>query len=151
MKKYDKLIFVCKTNTAVSPMAEAIMQELLKLDDILIVSKGIVVLFPEPVNPKAEAILASHSLTMKSHTSEPLVVDDFDQRTLILAMDPEQKEMIVSEFHRADNLFTLPEYLGIEEEISDPYGGTLADYGACFEQLDRMLKMLAEQLRQEDA
>ena len=151
MKKYDKLIFVCKTNTAVSPMAEAIMQELLKLDDILIVSKGIVVLFPEPVNPKAEAILASHSLTMKSHTSEPIVVDDFDQRTLILAMDPEQKEMIVSEFHRADNLFTLPEYLGTEDEISDPYGGTLADYGACFEQLDRMLKMLAEQLRQEDA
>ena len=150
MKNYDKLIFVCKTNTAVSPMAEAIMQELLRLEDILIVSRGIVVLFPEPVNPKAEAILASHSLTMKGHTSEAFSADEFDQRTLILTMAPEQKEKIISEYQKSENLYTLSEFLGTDEEIADPYGGSLADYGACFEQLDRMLVLLAEKLKQED-
>ena len=53
MKHYDKLIFVSDSDTATGPMAEAILQREFLLEDILITSKGLVVLFPEPVNPKA--------------------------------------------------------------------------------------------------
>ena len=78
MKRYDKLIFVSGSDTSTSPMAEAILQSKYLLEDILIDSKGLVVLFPEPVNAKAEAVLASHGLSMKDHHSEPLVKEDFD-------------------------------------------------------------------------
>ena len=47
MKRYDKLLFVDTQNTCVSPIAEAIMQDRFKLEDILIESRGLVVLFPE--------------------------------------------------------------------------------------------------------
>ena len=94
MNHYDKLIFVSRSDTATSPMAEAILQKQFYLEDILISSKGLVVLFPEPINPKAEAILASHSLSMKSHMSEQLEEEDFDPRTLILTMDREQISQI---------------------------------------------------------
>ena len=87
MKHYDKLIFVSESDTSTSPMAEAILQREFLLEDILITSKGLVVLFPEPINPKAEAVLVSHSLSMKNHVSEELTEDDFDDRTLILTMD----------------------------------------------------------------
>ena len=87
MKHYDKLIFVSESDTSTSPMAEAILQQEFLLEDILITSKGLVVLFPEPINPKAEAVLVSHSLSMKDHVSEQLTEDDFDDRTLILTMD----------------------------------------------------------------
>ena len=150
MKHYDKLIFVCKSNTSVSPMAEAIMQHTFMLEDILIESRGLVVLFPEPVNPKSEAIMASHGLTMKNHTSRALTADDFDERTLILAMDDGLRQSILDDFKEALNVWSLPEYIGSTQELTDPYGGTLADYGRCYEQLKEMTDRLAAQLKKED-
>ena len=73
MKKYDRLIFVSSSDTAVGPMAEAILQSKFLLEELEITSKGVVVLFPEPINPKAEAVLVSNGLTMKNHMSDPLV------------------------------------------------------------------------------
>lgn len=150
MKQYDKLLFVCKSNTELSPMAEAIAQKLLLLEDILIESKGLVVLFPEPVNPKVEAILAGHGLSMKEHLSSQFTEDDFDPRTLVLAMDERQKEKMLEDYRQPQNLYTLVEYLGLEETIQDPYGGALADYGACFEQLEGILARLADKIKEED-
>ena len=59
MKKYDRLIFVSSSDTALGPMAEAILQSKFLLEELEITSKGVVVLFPEPINPKAEAVLVS--------------------------------------------------------------------------------------------
>ena len=78
MKDYDKVIFVSTGNTAVGPMTEAIMQDKFRLEDILVESRGLVVLFPEPINPKAEAILVRHGLSMKDHTSVPFDRSSFD-------------------------------------------------------------------------
>ena len=52
MKKYDRLIFVSSSDTAVGPMAEAILQSKFLLEELEITSKGVVVLFPEPIESK---------------------------------------------------------------------------------------------------
>lgn len=144
MKKYDKLIFVSSSNTATSPMAEAILQSKYLLEDILVESRGLVVLFPEPINPKAEAILASNGLTMKGHTSEPLEKSDFDDRTLVLTMTYDQKDKIMTDYEQAKNVYVLTEYVDISGEVKDPYGGDLMDYGQCFTQLrDLITKLVA--------
>jgi protein-tyrosine-phosphatase len=135
MKHYDKLIFVSESDTSTSPMAEAILQREFLLEDILITSKGLVVLFPEPINPKAEAVLVSHSLSMKNHVSEELTEDDFDDRTLILTMDRVQMDRLLKDHEHAKNVFTLASYIQADEDITDPYGGTLADYNRLYEDL----------------
>ncbi len=150
MKRYDKLIFAGTDNTAVSVMAEAILQNMFRLEDILIESRGLVVLFPEPVNPKAETVLVSGGLSMKDHASSALTANDFDERTLILTMNGAQKEKILNEFENTYNVYTLSEYISSEEEPENPYGGSVSDYGRCFEQLKRMVGELGDKLKEED-
>ena len=150
MKHYDKLIFVSESDTATGPMAEAILQREFLLEDILIVSKGLVVLFPEPVNPKTEEVLSLAGLTSGDHMSKPLGQEDFDERTLILTMSMEQQDKIYSEYENPVNVFALRAYIGADDEVFDPYGGTLEDYQKCYEQLNTMLDRLSELLLQEE-
>ena len=150
MKRYDKLLFVDVQNTCVSPIAEAIMQNRFMLEDILIESRGLVVLFPEPVNLKTEEVLQLKGLTGAGLVSKPLEESDFDERTLILTMTMEQQEKIYSEFKDPINVFALRAYIGADDDVYDPYGGTLEDYQKCFEQLSSMLDRLSELLLQEE-
>lgn len=150
MKHYDKLIFVSDSDTTTSPMAEAILQREFLLEDILITSKGLVVLFSEPINPKAEAVLVSHSLTMKHHVSEQLTDNDFDDRTLILTMNETQRQHLLKDHEHAKNVFTLASYVQADEDIFDPYGGSLADYNQLYQQLTGQVIRLARILSIEE-
>lgn len=152
MKKYDRLIFVSSSDTAVGPMAEAILQSKFLLEELEITSKGVVVLFPEPINPKAEAILVSNGLTMKGHMSDPLVEEDFEDRTLILAVDENVKQKIRTEFGEEYALLipVLNEHVGVKEPVSDPYGGSMADYGKCFTELEALITKLVIKLNEEE-
>ena len=149
MKRYDKLLFVDKEDTALAPMAEAIMQRKLLLEDILIESRGLVVLFPEPVNPRVEEVLNNRGLQLEEHTSRLLEASEFDERTLILTMNQSQKEKILNEYEQPLNVLTLREYVGADDDAPDPYGGTVEDYEECFDRLWSMTDRLADILRQE--
>ena len=135
MKKYDRLIFVSNSDTCRGPMAEAILKSKFLLSELEVESRGLVVLFPEPVNQKAEAILASHGLTMKDHTAKMLEQEDFDERTLILVMEDALKQRIFQEHENVQNTWQLSEYIKEETDVTEPVGGSLADYGACYELL----------------
>ena len=152
MKRYDRLIFVSNSDTAMGPMAEAILQSKFLLEELSSTSKGMVVLFPEPINPKAEAVLASNGLTMKGHMSDPLVEEDFDSRTLILVMSRALMQKVQKDFERAGEgqLHVLNEFVGEEKEALNPYGGSLADYGQCFTELHALITKLVVQLNEEE-
>lgn len=150
MKKYDRLIFVSNSDTCRGPMAEAILKSKFLLSELEVESRGLVVLFPEPVNQKAEAILASHGLTMKDHTAKMLEQEDFDERTLILVMEDALKQRIFQEHENVQNTWQLYEYIKEETDVTEPVGGSLADYGACYELLDCMISSLVVVLNEEE-
>ena len=150
MKKYDRLIFVSNSDTCRGPMAEAILKSKFLLSELEVESRGLVVLFPEPVNQKAEAILASHGLTMKDHTAKMLEQEDFDERTLILVMEDALKQRIFQEHENVQNSWQLSEYIKEETDVTEPVGGSLADYGACYELLDCMISSLVVVLNEEE-
>ena len=150
MKKYDRLIFVSNSDTCRGPMAEAILKRKFLLSELEVESRGLVVLFPEPVNQKAEAILASHGLTMKDHTAKMLEQEDFDERTLILVMEDALKQRIFQEHENVQNTWQLSEYIKEETDVTEPVGGSLADYGACYELLDSMISSLVVVLNEEE-
>ena len=67
MKSYDKVIFVCTANTFCSPIAEAVYKEIAPAWLPKAVSRGIVVLFSEPISPKVNVILSSHDMEVSNH------------------------------------------------------------------------------------
>ena len=84
---WDKVIFVGKSGTCRAPMAAALLQECSLKREIEIRARGLVVLFPEPLNQKVNAILISNGINMEGYMSEQLVAEDVDEHTLVLVME----------------------------------------------------------------
>ena len=134
MNTFDKVIFVCNGNTCRSPMAATVMANLKQ--DIISESRGMVVLFPEPYNPKAVAVAAKHNMIIPNNSAKQLLNEDFGNDTLVLAMNSHMKQKIYDEYSEAINVYTLSEYAGEPEQ----------DINACFEMICRLVGKVAEYL-----
>ena len=131
MNRFNKVIFVCMGNTCRSPMAATIMSNL--MPEMRSESRGMVVLFPEPYNPKAVAVASRHGMIMPSNVSAQISNDDFSVDTLVLTMNLSMKQKMYDTFDKAINVFTLGELAGEGEvEVPDPYGKGLEEYNRCF-------------------
>ena len=150
MKLYNKIIFVCDSGTSRAPMAEAILKEYHLKRPMEIESRGIVALFPEPVNQKAEAVLISNGINVENHMSRQLAAEDFSENTLVIVMEEVQREKVLKDFPEADpeNVQVLTQLVGDELEIMDPYGGILQSYGLCYETLNKSIKKLVDKLNE---
>ena len=108
-------------------------------------ARGLVVLFPEPLNQKAAAVMISNGINMEGYMSEQLVVEDVDADTLVVVMESKdipQVLAIIGE-DRLPQVQVLTTLVGEELEIMDPYGAPLPSYGLCFESLSKTIKKLA--------
>lgn len=149
---WDKVIFVGKSGTCRAPMAAALLQECSLKREIEIRARGLVVLFPEPLNQKVNAILISNGINMEGYMSEQLVAEDVDEHTLVLVMEEKllpQAAVILGE-ERMTQVHVLTALVGEELEIMDPYGAPLPSYGLCFESLSKTVKKLAVWLNEQE-
>ena len=151
MKKIDNILFVCTDNTCRSIMAEAVMKSVCGERKISVGSRGLVVLFPEPLNPKAVAIMTGNQMSPAKASSELLVSEDITDTTLILTMTAREAALAKERFPDAPYIMTLGEFAGKPGDIEEPHGGTLAEYGACYEYIDLLVKLAAESFFREQA
>lgn len=147
MRRYNKIIFVCTDNTAQSLMAEMVCKNMTTDEELEIVSRGLVVLFPEPVNPKAEVVLINHGITIEDRTAVALKQSDMDEGTLVFTMNTKQKEKITRDYDVVTNIYTLKGFIEEEGDIMDPYGGTLVEYEECYGELSRIIKKIVIKLK----
>lgn len=152
MRHYSKIIFVCDSGTSRAPMAEAILKEYTISYPVEIESRGLVVLFPEPINQKAEAVLISNGIDMSEKMSSQLVGEDLSPDNLLLTFEAEQREKILEQYEEAShaNVQVLTELVGDELEIMNPYGGTLQSYGLCYETLNKTIQKLVNLINETD-
>lgn len=123
-----------------SPMAETIFKNENHDLDLSVSSRGLVVLFPEPVNPKVETVLATHGLIMNNHTARQFKAEEVDGETLILTMNTVQKRRLAIDFFINDNVYTLPEFAGVHGDVDDPYGKEAEAYEACYTKLQELMQ-----------
>ena len=135
-----------RTDTGRGPMAAELLRCCDLEQEYIIDSMGMVVLFPEPANQKAEAIMKSAQMTLQNHTSQQFDGENIQDDTLVLTIGEEHRNKILSEYPDIPNIYTLNEFVEDDTEIPDPYGKPLAGYGECYEILSELVKKLARKL-----
>lgn len=150
MDQYNRIIFVCDAGTSRAPMAVGIFNDFTVTRQVEVESRGLVVLFPEPMNQKAESVLISNGVALSDFTSTQLTEEDFTPDTLILTMEYIQREKILEKYENVipENLYVLTELVGDELEILDPYGGSLQTYGLCYETMRKTIHKLVNLLNE---
>lgn len=145
------ILIVGTNNTTRSYMAEAVFKRLCEekeLEDVEVNSRGLVVLFPEPVNPRAAQAVGDAGYKMKEFQAAKLTVADVEDADLIFTVTPEEKEHILADYEEelqgTDKVFTISEAANEPVGIPNPYGKESEDYAACFVTLKRMCEKCFE-------
>lgn len=136
MKRYDKVIFISKGNTFSSPLVEAIYK--MKAPNWLpgSISRGTVVLFSEPINPKVNVLLSGHDMNVSNHeNSKQLQQEDVEKDTLLLTMTFSDKLKVIEDLGISNNVYTLGEYIEDDADISDPFEPDETLYEKFFEEV----------------
>ena len=147
----EKIIFLDAENTGLSPFAQALFIKKIKgykSIDLKVLSRGNVVLFPEPVNQKLKEVAKDFGINLEHHSARQIDSGDF-QGALILSMDTDSKTRIYRRNADAANVYTLKEYLGEIGDIKLPIGGTLEEYAEVCRSLDILLDKLLDKIRAE--
>lgn len=152
MDTIKRVIFAAGSGTSRAPMAAAIMRQLVESQNIEVLARGLVVLFPEPMNQKTEAVLISNGIVPGDFSSEPLTAADIVTGTLILTFEASQRERVLQTIDGADetNTYVLSNYVGDEIEVLDPYGAPIQTYGLLYEVLRSSIEKLLLRIQEEN-
>lgn len=151
MEVCKRIIFAGPSGNCREPMAAGILKEFTLKYPVEILARGLVVLFPEPMNQKAETILISNGIETEGFVSQALQEEEITPETVIFVMESTHRDRILDQFENAnpEHVLVLTEFVGDELEILDPYGGALANYGLCYESMRATIKKLVRILNDE--
>ncbi len=126
--RYNKIIFVSQDDTYRAPVAATILKRIFGNKDVKIESRGMVVLFPEPANPKGIEVAKNHGLNLARHTAKALTEIDFEVEVLVLVMTDKMKKKIYERYINAVNVYTIKEFIGSAGDVDIPYGKSITEY-----------------------
>ena len=146
MTQKGTILLVCTGNLCRSPMAVAILRELLRRDgredSHEVRSAGTWTYGGSgPATLAAEA-MEERGLDISEHRSRHLSSHDVEEATLIIAMAREHKEAMEAEFAEAsEKIFLLRELAGESGDVPDPYGSDSLDlYRQCAAEISLLLQ-----------
>lgn len=144
-----KVIIVGESNLCRSFMAETILRGILQrrnIKDIEVISRGLVVLFAEPVAPNALEILLTHGYPVSDFRSSQLTEEDIASSDLILTMSQGQKEYVKEHFETPITCMFAGTLIDQTEDIPEVEGNTKEDYEVCFRAIEHLMEAVADRL-----
>lgn len=144
--RYKKVIFVSEDDTYRSPVAAALLRSKLVNGIPEVESRGLVVLFNEPPNPKGVYILKEMGINISRHRSKQIEEKDIDEDTLVIMMNEKAKKIIYERFPNALNVYTIREFVGGDGDVEMPYGKDLDGYRENVERIKALISIMADKL-----
>lgn len=142
VKQFKKLIFVDTNDNCRAPMAKFILKRKFLTTPLQIESRGLTVLFPEPMNQKTIVVLEKNGYPEPAHVAQQLEQEDIDPDVLILTMEEQQKSKIWETYENAPHVYTLKEYAGEKGDIESLHGQSLSEYNQAYTDMELLIRKI---------
>ncbi|MBO5478241.1 MAG: low molecular weight protein arginine phosphatase [Clostridia bacterium] len=147
-----KIMFICTGNICRSAMAHWLMKKKLEdknIQNIEVFSSGIYAMQGDIPTQEATEVMEEYGVDLKKHRATPTYKSNIEEMDLILCMTSSHRQNLISTYpNLADKIYTLKEYVGIDEiDIKDPWGYGLAVYRYCAAEIDQCLDKLIEKIK----
>ncbi|MDR1789568.1 MAG: low molecular weight protein arginine phosphatase [Opitutaceae bacterium] len=148
-------LVVCTGNICRSPVGEVLLRHALAaqpepLRSLKVASAGVAAMPSWPASEHSETVSRQAGLSLEGHRSRQLTQALVDDALAIYCMTEAHRLMILAGFERTDGkVFLWREFMPPEKtgDIADPYGGDLAEYERCRDEIMEALPSLTRHLR----
>ncbi|MEW8955889.1 low molecular weight protein arginine phosphatase [Clostridium sp.] len=147
-----RILFVCTGNTCRSPMAEAIFNSKCDIsNDVKALSRGLSIV-PKTKASQHSTTLIMESLQVSIGDREAIQLDEdtLKEVDLVLTMTSYIRDVLKYNFKDIESkIFTLNEYVGVEGDVLDPYGGNKAIYKDTYDSLLESINLLIKKIKED--
>jgi protein-tyrosine phosphatase len=146
-----RVLFVCTGNTCRSCMAEAIFNDINSNDSIKAYSAGLSIVEGSRTSKNAVSVLKQNcNMDLSERRAIQLTGEHIKESDLVLTMTGRIKSILMDYYPSCKNkIYTLSEYVGINGDINDPYGGSVDVYKETFQNLKNSIFLLLNKLKED--
>lgn len=137
-----KILFVCTGNTCRSPMAHVMAAKLLG-EGYTTASAGIMAAPDAPASAHAIAVMKERELDLSAHRSQLVTEALLEEADIICAMTFAHKSALIRLVPPGSPIIAKVRTLGAHD-VSDPFGGDIAVYRACADEIYTLLEKIKE-------
>ena len=147
--EYGRIVIIGENNLCRSFMAEVILKGLLKrkgVTGVEVISRGLVVLFSEPVSPMAIGVLHRHGYAIDAFRSSQLSEEDLASADLALTMTRAQAEKVRKDFGTKTACMSVGTFIDLEEEVPKVTEDTAEAFEECFRSIETWMEAVADRV-----